>query len=64
MKMKLFASFSMNKAELETSVNAWLEQNADVKIVDIRQSCYSSFWGASPLFITVWYEPCKHDKNR
>jgi len=56
MKMKLFSSFTMNKADIEARINAWLEQNPDVKVMDIKQSCYYSFWGASPLFITVWYE--------
>ena len=46
----------MNKADIEARINAWLEQNPDVKVMDIKQSCYYSFWGASPLFITVWYE--------
>ena len=37
-------------------VNEWLEKNANVKVVEIKQSCYYSLLGASPLFITVWYE--------
>jgi hypothetical protein len=57
MKMKLFTSFSMAKANIETSINTWLEQNPDITIRDIKQSGYYSFWGVSPLFITVWYEP-------
>ena len=62
MKMKLFSSFTMNKADIETSINAWLDQNPGVRMLHVGQSSYYSFWGASPLFVTVWYEPAESVK--
>jgi hypothetical protein len=56
MKMKLFASFTSDKTDIEKKINVWLEEHSEVKVLNVKQSCYYSFWGASPLFITVWYE--------
>lgn len=56
MRMKLFMSCTMDKTDLEKRINVWLEEHPEVKIQNVQQSCYYSFWGASPLFVTVWYE--------
>lgn len=42
--------------KLENEVNAWLEQNPTIKIVDIKQSACGGSWAKPQFFITVVYE--------
>ena len=46
-----------NHLELENEVNAWLEQNPTIKIVDIKQSACGGSWAKPQFFLTVVYEP-------
>jgi len=41
---------------LEDEVNAWLEQNRDVKIIDIKQSASGGSWARPQFFVTIIYE--------
>jgi hypothetical protein len=43
--------------ELEDEVNAWLEQNRDVKVIDIKQSASGGSFARPQLFVTILYEP-------
>jgi hypothetical protein len=63
MKVKFFSRIGLMwsyKTEdhqgLEDEVNAWLEQNRDVKIIDIRQSASGGSWARPQFFVTVIYE--------
>jgi len=61
MKMKLFGKTNAKKdgssmLELEAEVNAWLEQNPDIEIWDIKQTSCGGSWQVSKTFITIWYE--------
>ncbi len=63
MKVKLF--WTMNPVALgigdksaralEVQINAWLTENPQIKIADIKQSS-SSGMGETLWFISVWYE--------
>ena len=62
MKVKFFTKNNpmgrrgRNQRELETEINAWLEQNPSIKITDIRQSSSGGSFSPSLFFISVWYE--------
>jgi hypothetical protein len=63
MKVKFFSrtgyigSYKTNQhQELEDEVNAWLEQNPDVKIIDIKQSASGGSWARPQFFVTIVYE--------
>ena len=63
MKVKFFSrtgnrgSYKTNQhQELEDEVNAWLEQNRDVKIIDIKQSASGGSWTRPQFFVTIIYE--------
>lgn len=43
--------------ELEDEVNAWLERNPGIKVIDIKQSASGGSWAKPQLFIAVLYEP-------
>ncbi len=63
MKMKLFGKTNTKKdgssmLELEAEINAWLAENPDIQIRDIKQSSCGGSWQVSKTFITVWYEDC------
>jgi len=63
MKVKMFikrgTTFDRHEkvaASLEGEINAWLESEPEIKVVDIKQtSCGGSFEPARHL-ISVWYE--------
>jgi hypothetical protein len=56
--MKLFGSVTMTKADLETSVNAWLDQNPGIRIVHVGHSSHAGgVLTLSAVFVSVWYEP-------
>ena len=63
MKVKIFESntnFKIDRTsldELESQVAEWLNENASIKVVDIKQSAAGVGGGPMQLFISVWYEP-------
>ena len=57
MKIKLFGKEgSMEVLGLEEEVNAWLVQNPQIKIIDIKQSASGGSLQDTKLYIAVWYE--------
>jgi hypothetical protein len=64
MRVKMFSRIGLvgsykaeHHLELENEVNAWLEQNPAIKIVDIKQSACGGTGSRPQFFITVVYEP-------
>jgi hypothetical protein len=62
MKMKLFFQSNLekrkglNRQNLEDEVNAWLGENPNIKVIDIRQSASGGSYSPSSLSISIWYE--------
>jgi len=61
MKMKLFGKINtdkkgLNVLELEDEINAWLENNPNIKIIDIEQSSNGGSMQNTKLFFSIWYE--------
>jgi hypothetical protein len=59
MKVKFFSRLGLkpdHRQGLEDEVNAWLEQNWDVKIIDIKQSASGGSWARPQFFVTIIYE--------
>jgi len=61
MKTKLFGKINMSKKgldvlELEGEINAWLEKNPDINVVDIKQSSNGGSMQNTKLFFSIWYE--------
>ena len=57
MKMKLFGKEGSKRVlELELEVNVWLEQNPNIKIIDIRQAASGGSLQDTKLYISIWYE--------
>jgi len=61
MKMRLFGITNKKKKEvdvsdLEKDVNAWMEQNPSIRIIDVRQSSNGGSMANTKVFISVWYE--------
>jgi len=63
MKVKFFSrtgftgSYKPNHHQgLEDEVNAWLEQNREVNIIDIKQSASGGSWAKPQFFVTIIYE--------
>ena len=55
--MKLFGKEGSKKIlGLEEEVNAWLGQQSNIKIIDIRQSASGGSMADTKLYISVWYE--------
>lgn len=61
MKMKLFFMSNLEKRKrvnlqrLEDEVNAWLEQNPNINVVNIKQSASGGSLSPTSLSISVWY---------
>jgi len=61
MKMKLFFMSNLEKRKrvnlqsLEHEVNAWLEQNPNINVVNIKQSASGGSFSPTSLSISVWY---------
>ncbi len=61
MKMKLFFMSNLEKRKrvnlqrLEDEVNAWLEQNPNINVVNIKQSASGGSFSPTSLCISVWY---------
>jgi len=45
-----------NAQDFEADINAWLQNNAKIKIVDIKQSASGGSLAGSLWLISVWYE--------
>ena len=61
MKTKLFGKINtdkkgLNVLELENDINAWLEKNPDIKIIDIKQSSKGGSMQNTKLIFSIWYE--------
>jgi hypothetical protein len=41
---------------IETEINAWLAENPDIRVVDIKQSSNGGSFDTSKVFISIWYE--------
>ena len=53
----LFKGLSFKNAQnLEDELNAWLQQNPKIKIVDIKQTASGGSLAPSLWLISVWYE--------
>ncbi len=61
MKMKLFFMSNLEKRKrvnlqsLEDEVNAWLGQNPNINVVNIKQSASGGSFNPTSLSISVWY---------
>jgi hypothetical protein len=61
MKMKLFFMSNLEKRKrvnlqsLEDEVNAWLGQNPNINVVNIKQSASGGSFSPTSLSISVWY---------
>jgi len=61
MKMKLFGRINtskkgLNVLELENDINTWLEENPNIKIIDIKQSSNGGSMQNTKLIFSIWYE--------
>ena len=45
-----------NAQDLESEINAWLQQNPSIKVVDIKQAASGGSFAESLWLISVWYE--------
>ncbi len=58
--MKLFGKENLKKGlivlDLEKEINNWLEENPNIKIVNIKQSSSGGSLHVTKLFISVWCE--------
>lgn len=45
-----------NARYLEAEINAWLAQNPDIKVAEIKQSASGGSFHDSLWLISVWYE--------
>ena len=59
--MKLFGRINtskkgLNVIELEDEVNAWLEQNPKIRIINVKQSSNGVSMQNTKLFFSIWYE--------
>ena len=63
MKTKIFAisggyfrGISKTASYLEREINAWINANPGIKIIDIKQSSCGGSVEPSKIFISIWYE--------
>ena len=63
MKTKIFAisggyfrNISRTALDLEEKINAWIEANPEIKIIDIKQSSCGGSLEPSNTIISIWYE--------
>ena len=64
MKTKIFAisgghfrRISRTASDLEEEINAWINANPGIKIIDIKQSACGGSADPSKIIISIWYEP-------
>ena len=51
-----FGNKPKSKQVLEDEINAWLANNPDIKIIDIKQSCCGGSFNPSLTVVSIWYE--------
>ncbi len=51
-----FKPTGKNAQGFEAEINAWLQNNQRIKIVDIKQSASGGSFAGSLWLISVWYE--------
>lgn len=63
MKTKIFAisggyfrGISKTALSLERNINAWINANPRIKIIDIKQSACGGSVEPSKIIISIWYE--------
>jgi hypothetical protein len=57
MKVKLFQKINSDKImEMEGEINSWLEQNPNIKILNIQQSSNGGSFQHTKFYVSVWYE--------
>ena len=63
MKTKIFAisggyfrNISRTALDLEEKINAWIEANPGIKIINIKQSSCGGSLEPSNTIISIWYE--------
>lgn len=62
MKVKMFFKKELEKGKeiniqaLDEEINAWLEQNPNIKVIDIKQSASGGSVNRSSICISLWYE--------
>ena len=63
MKTKIFAisggyfrRISKTASDLDREINAWINANPRIKIIDIKQSSCGGSVEPSKIFISIWYE--------
>lgn len=61
MKVKIFSKINsnpkvLNFIDLENEINAWLEQNKQIRIIDTKQSSNGGSWNNTKIIVSVWYE--------
>ena len=64
MKTKIFAisggyfrGVSKIALYLEEEINAWINANPGIKIIDVKQSACGGSADPSKIIISIWYEP-------
>jgi len=67
MKVKSFGKINterngLNVLNLENEINAWLDKNSDLKIIDIKQSSNGGSMQNTKLIFSIWYEKNKERK--
>lgn len=50
-----FSRTSLNTADLEQEMNAWLTAHPDIKVVDIKHSAVGNIWSYAQLVVTIYY---------
>ncbi len=45
-----------NGIAMESEINAWLRENPNIKVVDIKQSASGGSWGPMLWSVSIWYE--------
>ena len=61
MKVKLFTQINTNSkvldmTDLENKINSWLNDNSDIRIIDIKQSSNGGSFSNTKCIFSIWYE--------
>lgn len=46
-----------SKQILEDEINAWLNANQNIDIIEIKQSCCGGSFNPSLTVVSIWYNP-------
>ena len=52
-----FTSVGRAATKLEREINAWLEANPGIRVVQMKQSSSGGSFEPSKLWVSIWYEP-------